>query len=124
MNNRKILRARFFQQEGGNEPVREWLLGLDQDDRKAVETDLEALRAVKDSEDAADIKAKIETLGQSSMKLGEAVYKAQAEADATGGGDDTGSGDGGSAESGGDDNVVDHKTINSNSNLSPKKTPT
>jgi molecular chaperone DnaK len=77
-------------------------------DRKAVEDDLEALRGVKDSEDAAEIKAKIEALGQSSMKLGEAVYKAQADAEAAAGDSgDGGSSDSGSAESGGDDNVVD-----------------
>lgn len=40
MSDKKILHARFFQQEGGNEPVREWLLGLDQGDRKAVGDDI------------------------------------------------------------------------------------
>jgi phage-related protein len=40
MSDRKTLRARFFQQESGNEPVREWLLGLGPEDRKAVGDDI------------------------------------------------------------------------------------
>lgn len=40
MNDRKTLRARFFQQEGGSEPVRNWLLGLSPEDRKAVGNDI------------------------------------------------------------------------------------
>lgn len=40
MNDKKVLRARFFQQEGGNEPVRDWLLALSPDDRKAVGDDI------------------------------------------------------------------------------------
>jgi len=40
VSDRKTLRARFFQQEGGNEPVREWLLGLGPEDRKAVGDDI------------------------------------------------------------------------------------
>jgi molecular chaperone DnaK len=42
-----------------------------------IEADVAALRAVMDSDDAETIKAKTETLMQSSMKLGEAMYKAQ-----------------------------------------------
>lgn len=40
MSDRKTLRARFFQQEGGNEPVRDWLLSLSQENRKAVGDDI------------------------------------------------------------------------------------
>lgn len=40
MNNRKRLPARFFQQESGNEPVRNWLLGLDSEDRRLIGIDI------------------------------------------------------------------------------------
>jgi molecular chaperone DnaK len=50
------------------------------DQKSKIEADVAALKAVLDSNDAEDIKAKTETLAQSSMKLGEAMYKAQAEA--------------------------------------------
>jgi molecular chaperone DnaK len=50
------------------------------DQKSKIEADIAALKAVLDSGDAEDIKAKTETLAQSSMKLGEALYKAQAEA--------------------------------------------
>ncbi len=46
-------------------------------DRRDVESDVQALKAVLDSGDAAQIKAKTEALAKSAMKLGEAVYKAQ-----------------------------------------------
>jgi molecular chaperone DnaK len=50
-------------------------------DQKAhIESDLKALKDVLDSGDAAVIKAKTEAVLQSSMKLGEAMYKAQQEA--------------------------------------------
>src|SRR5579859_4239994 len=49
------------------------------DQKSAIESDLAALKAVLDSNDAEDIKAKTEKLAQSSMKLGEAMYKAQQE---------------------------------------------
>ena len=66
-----------------------------------IEAGITALRAVMDGDDAETIKAKTEALMQSSMKLGEAMYKAQESA----GGD---SGAGGQASSaGGDDKVVD-----------------
>ena len=57
------------------------------------------------------MKAKTDALAQASMKLGEAMYKAQAETEAAAGGSDdgdTGDGDGGSDSSGkADDDVVD-----------------
>ncbi len=79
---------------------------ISDEDRKAVEADMEALKAVKDSEDVDDIKAKMEALTQSSMKLGEALYQQQQEAGAEADADDAGASDGGS-DSAGDDDVVD-----------------
>ena len=49
------------------------------DERKAVESDLAALRAAKDGEDDGALRSAIEALSQSSMKIGEAMYKAQQE---------------------------------------------
>ena len=51
-------------------------------DKAQVETDIAALREVMESDDAEGIKAKIEALSQSAMKLGEAMYKAQQEGEA------------------------------------------
>ena len=45
-------------------------------DKTQIETDVAALKAALEGDDAADIKAKTEALSQSSMKLGEAIYKA------------------------------------------------
>jgi len=53
-------------------------------ERQSIEADIEALKSVKDSDDVADISAKVETLTQSSMKLGEAMYRAQSEAGSEG----------------------------------------
>jgi len=72
---------------------------LGADDRSRIEADLQALKDVKDGEDVEAIKAKIEALAQSSMKLGEAMYKAQQE-----GGSEAA---GGSAGKAADDGVVD-----------------
>jgi molecular chaperone DnaK len=47
------------------------------DDKTAIEKDLEALKQALTSDNAEDIKAKTNALMQSSMKLGEAMYKAQ-----------------------------------------------
>jgi len=63
-----------------------------------IEGAITALRAVMDGDDAEAIKAKTEALMQSSMKLGEAMYKAQ---EAGGGADDS------APQAGGDDKVVD-----------------
>ncbi len=46
-------------------------------DKRDIDSDVAALKAVLDSGDAASIKAKTEALAKSSMKLGEAVYKSQ-----------------------------------------------
>ncbi len=72
-------------------------------ERTAIENAMASLKAAIKSEDVEDIKAKTNTLAQASMKLGEAMYKAQ-----QGGGDDQG----GDGAAGGDappkdENVVD-----------------
>ena len=66
-----------------------------------IETDLAALKGVLSSDDVEEIKAKTATLAQSAMKLGEAMYKEQAEA-APQGGPDAGPGN-----APGDESVVD-----------------
>ncbi|MEW5729936.1 MAG: molecular chaperone DnaK [Pseudomonadota bacterium] len=72
------------------------------DVKAEVERDLAALKAVMDSGDAEAIKAKTDALMQSSMKLGEAMYKAQEAAGAAGGGEA-----GPGAQGGADEGVVD-----------------
>ena len=79
---------------------------VDPADKSAVESDLAALKTAMDGDDVEDIQAKLQALQQSSMKLGEAMYKAQQEAGAAEGGAETGSG-GQSDSSGGADDVVD-----------------
>jgi molecular chaperone DnaK len=76
------------------------------DIKAALEKDMAALKAVLDSDDIEAIKSKTEALMQSSMKLGEAMYKAQ---EAAGGGAeaDAGHAHGGGGHGGGDDKVVD-----------------
>jgi molecular chaperone DnaK len=76
---------------------------IDENDRTAIENAIAGLKEALKGDDAADIKTKTETLAQASMKLGEAMYKAQA---AQGGGDGAAPGEGG-AEQPKDDNVVD-----------------
>ena len=83
-----------------------------EDDRKAIDAAVAALRGILESDDAGAIKEKTEALGQASMKLGEAMYKAQAEAEgaaADAGGGDAAGPDGGAetGSDGGDDTIVD-----------------
>ena len=85
---------------------------VDEAERKAIENDLEALKAAKDGDDIDELRAKIEALVNSSMKLGEAMYKSQGEADGDGpempDAGDMGGGEGNAGTSGGtDDGVVD-----------------
>ncbi|MFV2035635.1 MAG: Hsp70 family protein, partial [Halocynthiibacter sp.] len=70
-------------------------------DKSVVEAALEDLKSALEGEDTEAITAKLETLAQASMKLGEAMYQA---ADAAG--EDTG-GDDGQTASDADDDVVD-----------------
>ncbi len=79
---------------------------VDPADKSAVESDLAALKTAMDGDDVEDIQAKLQALQQSSMKLGEAMYKAQQEAGAAEGGAEAGSG-AQSDSAGGADDVVD-----------------
>jgi molecular chaperone DnaK len=78
-----------------------------QGDRDAVQQAIQALKDTLGSEDAGQIKAKTEALAQVSMKLGEALYKAQ-QAEQAGAGEG-GPSPGGPSHggTGGDDKVVD-----------------
>jgi molecular chaperone DnaK len=48
---------------------------IPESDKKKIEQDLEEIKKVKDSDDIETIKTKTEQLVQSSLKLGEAIYK-------------------------------------------------
>ena len=81
-----------------------------EDERKAIEDDIAALRQSLEAEDAEALREKTNALAQSSMKLGEAMYKAQAEADeATEAGDAAaeGAAPGAAADEAADEKVVD-----------------
>lgn len=39
----KIIAVRFYKTESGNEPVKEWLLSLDKEDRKIIGTDIQTV---------------------------------------------------------------------------------
>ena len=52
---------------------------IEEADKTQIEADVAALKEVLDGEDGDAIKAKTEALSQSSMKLGEAIYKATQE---------------------------------------------
>ncbi len=67
-------------------------------EKSAIEEEVKALKAVLESGDAATIKAKTESLAKASMKLGEAIYKAQ-EAEAPGSGAAAGGADAETADS-------------------------
>ncbi len=53
-----------------------------EEDKNKINADIEDLKKVKDSDDMESIKAKTEALVQSSMKLGEAIYKQNPQAGA------------------------------------------
>ncbi len=52
---------------------------IDSAEKSTIEDAIEELKSVKDTDDLNEIKSKTEVLVQASMKLGEAIYKAQAE---------------------------------------------
>ena len=52
---------------------------IPEEDKTAIETDLAALKEAMEADDVEAIKEKTGTLTQSSMKLGEAMYKASQE---------------------------------------------
>jgi molecular chaperone DnaK len=68
-------------------------------EKSAIETAVAELKTALEGDDASDIQAKTQNLAQASMKLGEAMYKAQ-----SGGGGDTG---GTASEGAADEGVVD-----------------
>ena len=78
---------------------------ISEDEKSTIQADLDALKESLQGEDAADIVAKTETLSNSSMKLGEAMYKASQES-AGEAAPDMGMG-GASSEAAKDDSVVD-----------------
>jgi len=82
---------------------------ISEDDRREIDEHMTALRTAMEGEDGAEIKAKMEALQQASMKLGEAMYKAQQEASAGEAGPEAGGGDTGSSGGTGTstDDVVD-----------------
>jgi molecular chaperone DnaK len=53
---------------------------IGEEDKMQIQTDLDALKEAIKEEDVEDINAKTEALSKSSMKLGEAMYKASQEA--------------------------------------------
>ena len=55
---------------------------IEEADKAQVEADIAALREVMEGDDAELLKTRIESLSQSAMKLGEAMYKAQQEGEA------------------------------------------
>ena len=77
---------------------------IDEADKAQVEADIAGLREVMDGEDSEAIKVKLEALSQSSMKLGEAMYKAEQESAAEAG---DGSDAGGASAAADDPTVVD-----------------
>ena len=77
------------------------------DEKSAIESAVSELRETLDKDDPEEIKAKSETLMQASMKLGEAMYKAEQESAAAGPSPEGGEAGGGSARSGEDSTVVD-----------------
>ncbi len=72
-------------------------------DKAEIEQALSALEAAVQTEDVADIRAKTDTLGQASMKIGEAIYRATQEAE----GAAAPEGEGEPAAEGSDESVVD-----------------
>ena len=73
-------------------------------DRSAIESDLAALKEAKDKDDVDAIRSRTDALARSSMKLGEAMYKAQQEGPAEAGGPSAEAGEAGGASG---DRVVD-----------------
>lgn len=69
---------------------------VSESERKTIEDAIGDLKTAMEGEDIADITARLEALQQASMKLGEAVYKAQQEAEEQGaeGGDGNSTGPG------------------------------
>jgi molecular chaperone DnaK len=75
--------------------------------KSSIEAALADLKSVTSDEDLSAIQSKTQALLQASMKLGEAMYKAQQETAQEGGSDGGDAGAGGSGSSGGGEDVVD-----------------
>ena len=73
-------------------------------DKKKIEEDIESLKLVKDGDDIESIKSKTEELVQSSLKLGEAIYKQNPQSESP---QPDPSGSEPSSDKKNDDNVVD-----------------
>ena len=78
---------------------------VDQAERTAIENAMAALKEATKTDDVESIRAKTQALAQASMKLGEAMYKAQAAQGGDGDGTQPPGGDAGAQPK--DDNVVD-----------------
>ena len=89
-----------------------------ENDKKKIEEDIESLKSVKDSEDLEIIKSKTEELVQSSLKLGEAIYKQNPQGEAP---QPDASGSEPSSEKKNDDKVVDAEFEEVDENKENKK---
>jgi molecular chaperone DnaK len=78
---------------------------VSEEDKAAVEGDIEALKAALEADDSEAVNEKMQALSNSSMKMGEALYQAQQAAESSDDEPDAPTEDGG-ADSG-DDNIVD-----------------
>ncbi|RJF89717.1 molecular chaperone DnaK [Oleomonas cavernae] len=83
-------------------------------EKSAVETAIADLRGVVANDDAEAIKAKTEALAQAAMKVGEAIYKAEAEKAQAAGGGDAGPSAGGPANDGPDVVDADFEEVDEN----------
>ena len=63
--------------------IKEYGDKISAEDKASIESDIETLKSAVEKEDAEDIKTKTESLIQSSMKIGEVIYKASQEANAS-----------------------------------------
>jgi molecular chaperone DnaK len=79
---------------------------VEENEKKGIESAIEALQEAMKGDDKQAIESKTESLQELAGKLAERVYKQQAEAGASGGPDDQ-QGPGGGQTSGGGDDVVD-----------------
>ncbi len=77
------------------------------DEKRAIEDAIADLRSVKDGEDVTAIQQRAEKLAQASMKLGEAMYKAQQDAGAATGDGAADAGGGDATKPDGAEKVVD-----------------
>ena len=78
-----------------------------EDDRKATEEALAEAKRALESEDVERIRKQTDALSAAAMKLGEHLYKAQQESDASADAEDVTGSDSGSTGNNADDNVVD-----------------